>query len=401
MKSFGFECQYQDKTTHARLGVIHTPHGDIETPAFVPVGTQASVKSLSPRELTELDIHLFFVNTYHMYVRPGLDVLKKAGGLHQFMDWDRPIITDSGGFQVFSLAGKRYVRNNEDDGEQKTSLVRISEEGVEFQSHWDGTKHMFTPEASMEYQWILGADIHIAFDDCTPYNVTHEQAEASMDRTHRWAERSLKANDELRIKNYELKKPYQALYGSIQGSVFQDLRQKSAKFITRLPFDGFAIGGVAVGESKKEMEQVLGWVTPYLPSDKPRHLLGVGEIDDIFALAQYGMDTFDCVGPTRLARAGRVFIHPTNLTNKTNGIDILKAEFAIDTKPIDTACQCYTCRHFSRAYLHHLFKVRELLGYRLMTIHNIAFIQSLVSEIRLAIKDGSLIALKEAWLGRD
>lgn len=394
MDDFGFECYYQDKTTRARCGVIHTPHGDIETPAFVPVGTQATVKSLTPEDLEDLGVHLFFVNTYHMVIRPGLSVIRKAGGLHQFMGWDRPLITDSGGFQVFSLGGKRYARKNE-DGEE-TRLVRISDDGVQFQSHWDGATHMFTPEASMEYQWLLGSDIHIAFDDCTPYGVTHEKAKASMERTHAWAKRSLEEHKKLTTKHKRSGNPYQALYGSIQGSVFEDLRKESAKFMTSLAFDGFAIGGVAVGESKKEMEDVLDWVTPYLPADRPRHLLGVGEVDDIFTLIEHGMDTFDCVGPTRTARTGHLYTH----AQKNFDIDILKSAYASDTKPIDEACHCYTCRHFSRAYLHHLFKVRELLGYRLLTIHNIFFIQSLVREIRLAIAEGSLVALKKVWLGR-
>lgn len=394
MNGFGFTCLHQDAHTQARLGLIHTPHGDIETPAFVPVGTQATVKSLTPQELQELDIHLFFVNTYHMVMRPGLSVIQNAGGLHAFMGWDRPLITDSGGFQVFSLGDKRYARKN-DDGQSDTSLVRISDDGVEFRSHWDGEKHMFTPEASMEYQWILGSDIHIAFDDCTPYGVTHKKAKASMERTHRWAERSLSEQKRQETVSRRKNKPYQALYGSIQGSVYEDLRKESAEFITGLPFDGFAIGGVAVGERKEEMEQVLQWVTPHLPPEKPRHLLGVGEVDDIFRLVSYGMDTFDCVGSTRMARTGHVYIR----SGTHSVIDILKALYGSDMQPIDPHCSCYTCRHFSRAYLHHLFKVRELLAYRLASIHNIHFIQSLVRDIRLAIQEDRLIALQQEWLG--
>ena len=282
-KPFYFEKTAQDSQTHARAGIIHTPHGDIETPAFVPVGTQATVKSLTPEDLKLTGTQLYFVNTYHMYLRPGMDVIRSFGGLHEFMHWDRPLITDSGGFQVFSLA-------------RKQSLVKISEESVEFQSHWDGSKHVFTPESSMEWQAAMGSDIHIAFDDCTPYPVTHELAEASMERTHRWAERSLKAHTQ------------GALYGSIQGSVFEDLRIQSTRFITSLPFDGYAIGGVSVGETKKEMEDVLHWVMPLLPDDKPRHLLGVGEIDDLFTLIEAGVDTFDCVQPTRLARMGWLLV---------------------------------------------------------------------------------------------
>jgi len=386
MKPFDFTCIKKDIHSQARTGVIHTPHGDIETPAYVPCGTQASVKSLTSEDIVEVGTQLFFVNTYHMVLRPGIEVIQKFGGLHTFMHWDRPLITDSGGFQVFSLGSKRFARKNE-EGQGEASLVRISDDGVTFKSHWDGKEYVFTPENSMEYQWNLGSDMHIAFDDCTPYPVTKKQAEKSMKRTNAWATRSVDAHKKLST----MKKPYQALYGSIQGSVYEDLRKESAKFIIGLPFDGFAIGGVSVGESKKEMQEVLSWVTPFLPADKPRHLLGVGEIDDIFTLIEYGMDTFDCVQPTRLARMGKVFV-------KKNELDIMKSAYAEDTTPIDQMCSCYTCKNYSRAYLHHLFRVRELLGYRLATIHNIYFINSLVSDIRTAIAHNSFVKLKKQWL---
>jgi len=384
--NFRFKKLNGDIVTQARIGVIHTPHGDIETPAFVPVGTQATVKTLTPEEIASVGTRLFFVNTYHMYLRPGIAVVKAAGGLHSFMGWDGPIITDSGGFQVFSLGRRKFVRKNE-DGKEETSLVSISEDGVEFQSHWDGSKHLFTPERSMQYQWNLGSDIHIAFDDCTPYGVSKKDAEASMERTHRWAERSLREHKKLSsLKG----KPYQALYGSIQGSVFEDLRIKSTKYITSLDFDGIAIGGVAVGESKVEMKKVLDWVTPLLPSDKPRHLLGVGELDDIYELIAAGMDTFDCVQPTRLARMGIVYVHSGSKNQNPNCvIDLTKAQFGEDFTPIEKGCTCYTCTHFTRAYIHHLFHVRELLAYRLATIHNIFYVNRLVFLIRESIKDGS------------
>jgi tRNA-guanine transglycosylase len=378
MKRFDFTCTKKDKKTNARTGVIHTPHGDIKTPAFVPVGTQATVKSLTPEEITASGTDLFFVNIYHMVLRPGMDVIKKLGGLHAFMHWNKPLITDSGGFQVFSLGAKRFARKNE-DGQGEASLVRISDNGVTFKSHWDGCEYVFTPENSMEYQWELGSDIHIAFDDCTSYPVTKKQAEKSMNRTHAWAKRSLNAHSRCSILDT---RNYQALYGSIQGSVYEDLRKASAKFITGLPFDGFAIGGVSVGESKIEMANVLEWVTPVLPEDKPRHLLGVGEIDDIYTLISHGIDTFDCVQPTRLARMGILFVG-------TSEMDITKLVFAEDTEPIDKTCQCYTCKNYSRAYVHHLFRVRELLGYRLATMHNVYFIHHLVSEIRDAIGNGT------------
>ncbi len=391
MRIFHFELLHQDKKTQARLGVIHTPHGDIHTPAFVPVGTQATVKSLTPDELTDLGVEVFFVNTYHMYLRPGMDVIKKFDGLHKFMNWKGPIMTDSGGFQAFSLAREKYLAS--DSGNQAVKpdhpLVKITQDGVEFRSHWDGSKHMFTPELSMQLQWQLGSDIHIAFDDCPAYPVTHDKAKKSLERTHRWAKESLAAHQKLS----KGKDTYQAIFGSIQGGTFEDLRKESAKVISDMDFDGIAIGGVAVGESKKEMVDVLDWVTPILPKEKPRHLLGVGEIDDIFALVSRGIDTFDCVQPTRLARMGRLFS-----TNEKFEIDMTKKMYAEDITPIDPSCTCYTCRHFSRAYLHHLFRVRELLAYRLATIHNIHFINTLMADIRTSIADGTFLDLTREYL---
>jgi len=384
MKAFSFEQTAGDSQSRARTGVIHTPHGDIQTPAFVPVGTQGSVKSLSPAELHDLDVHLFFVNTYHTYLRPGIEVIKRAGGLHGFMNWDRPLITDSGGFQVFSLSRGRTHGADE----EKESLVKIGEDGVEFQSHWDGSKHTFTPESSMSNQWDLGSDIHIAFDDCTPYPVTAKKAQESMERTHRWADRSLTAHTKLSIEHSG---PYQALYGSIQGSVFKDLRETSAAYICERNFDGIAIGGVSVGESKKEMVDVLSWVSPILPPAKPRHLLGVGEVDDVFSAVEYGVDTFDCVQPTRLARVGV-------LLTKAGDVDITKAVHASDLAPVEKGCTCYTCTQVSRAYLNHLFRVRELLAYRLASIHNIHFMNTLVAAIRQSIEDGTFLELKKQWL---
>jgi queuine tRNA-ribosyltransferase len=390
--SFGFTRISQDKKTRARTGIIHTPHGDITTPAFVPVGTQATVKSLTPEDLKSLGVDLFFVNTYHMFLRPGIEVIKKFGGLHRFMHWDKPLITDSGGFQVFSLARDRFASGK--------PLATITEKGVTFQSHWDGSTHTLTPEISIRTQHILGADIMIAFDDCTPYPATHEQAKKSMDRTHRWAIESLKVHKRISKQSSIM----QALYGVVHGSTYEDLRRESAQVINSMDFDGIAIGGVAVGERKKEMVNVLDWTVPLLSEEKPRHLLGVGEIDDIFALIERGMDTFDCVQPTRLARMGAAFTrnYPINkLSNKPMKqyvIDITKNLYAEDIHPLDTSCHCYTCQHFSRAYIHHLFRVKELLAYRLTTIHNIHFVQSLVSQIRGSIIEGTFLEFKKQWL---
>lgn len=440
MSSFSFKTLHKDKKSNARLGEIVTPHGIIKTPAFVPVGTQATVKSLTPEELEELGVELFFVNAYHAYLRPGTEVIRKFGGLHRFMNWDKPLITDSGGFQVFSLNNKKYVNiaisesvvlNREkftkklsraeahraqvfpDDYKPVGELVNIDDDGVTFTSHWDGSNHRFTPEFSVELQHALGADIMISFDECPPYPTTHLYAKKAMERTHRWTERSLKAhkltyssnNDEIGVKSTphnsshsrSNNNPPQALYGVIQGSVFQDLRKQSADFISSLDVDGIAIGGVAVGESKDEMRQVLDWVVPRLPVNKPRHLLGVGEIDDIFDVIARGVDTFDCVQPTRLARMGHLFTNPTSQISITKNItsDITKKAYAEDTFPLNKDCICYTCRHFSRAYIHHLFRVRELLGYRLATIHNLQFILTLVSNIRESIQKGTFLQFKQ------
>jgi tRNA-guanine transglycosylase len=379
------------------VGIIHTPHGTIKTPRFVPVGTQATVKSLTPDELHDLDVQLFFVNTYHTYLRPNLTVIKKFGGLHRFMAWDGPIITDSGGFQVFSLARPKYTPIDRD--EEHASLVKITEDGVKFRSHWDGSEHFFTPESSMQYQWTLGSDIHIAFDECTPYPASKEYALAALDRTHRWAVRSLTEHQKLAMLAEKKSMPYQALYGVVQGSVYEDMRVGSGKFISSLETDGIAIGGVSVGETKKEMVNVLKWVVPCLPEKKPRHLLGVGEIDDIFALVEHGMDTFDCVQPTRLARMGRVYVGKA--TSASFDLDITQVRYKEDATPIDAACSCYTCTHFTKSYLHHLFRVKELLGYRLATIHNIHFVGSLVASIRQSIEAKTFLDLKEQWLYND
>ncbi|KKS85328.1 MAG: Queuine tRNA-ribosyltransferase [Candidatus Gottesmanbacteria bacterium GW2011_GWA1_43_11] len=422
MNTFKFTVRSRDQKTLARAGEITTPHGVIETPAFVPVGTQATVKSLTPEELQVLQVKLFFVNTYHTYLRPGIEIIKKIGGLHKFMNWHDPLITDSGGFQVFSLGSKRLVnlaisessvldqarftKKLENAKAEKTQvfpddyrpvgqLVTIDDEGVTFTSHWDGVKHRFTPELSMQLQFALGADIHIAFDECSPYPTTEEYAHQAMERTHAWATRSLHEHRKLQIREQKLGKAYQALYGVVQGSVYQELRIESANFIAAQNFDGIAIGGVAVGESKKEMRNVCDLVVPRLPKHLPRHLLGVGEIDDIFDLIERGIDTFDCVQPTRLARMGQLLIH-RNLSGFT--LDITKKAQAASFLPIDEKCSCYTCTNFTRAYLHHLFRVRELLGYRLATIHNLHFVVDLTRQIRAHIMDHTFGEFKRAYL---
>lgn len=423
--AFSFKVTHNDVNSKARTGIVTTPHGDIQTPAFVPVGTQATVKSLTPAELEDLDVELFFVNTYHVFLRPGMEVIKKAGGLHSFMGVNSPIITDSGGFQVFSLGRKKYTTRTKksqkdlksEKGEhhtQETLISKIDEDGVTFQSHWDGSLHTFSPEVSMQAQWDLGSDIHIAFDECPPFPCDYAHAQQAMERTHRWAVRSLEEHKRVRSSqlavrsrtqsnkktsaNYEMPTAnYQALYGVVQGSVFEDLRIKSADFISAMDFDGIAIGGVAVGEGKNEMRQVCDWVVPRLPDAKPRHLLGVGEIDDIFEIVERGVDTFDCVQPTRLARMGRLFSRQFAVGSGQFDFDITRKEYAQDMNPIDDQCDCYVCQNFTRAYLHHLFRVKELLAYRLATLHNIKFLQNLINKIRFNIQKGTFLQFKREF----
>ena len=377
MENF-FRLLKQDKKSKARMGEIKTPHGVILTPAFVPVGSQATVKSLTPQDLEEIGVQVFFANTYHLYLRPGVKIVKKMGGLHQFMNWERPLMTDSGGFQVFSLG--------------RSDLVKIDYDGVSFRSHLDGSRHYFTPEKSIEAQQDLGADMMVAFDECPSYPVTYEYAKIAMQRTHRWALRSLRTAQSKPFKDKQF------IFGVIQGSTFEDLRKESAEFISSQLFDGLAIGGVAVGESKKEMVQVLDWVMPVLQKQKvkrPIHLLGVGEIDDIFSAVERGVDIMDCVMPTRLGRMGWILIKEKVKDFKD---DITKEEFAGDRRPLDPACQCFVCQNFSRAYLNHLFRAKELLAYRLATYHNLYFMEQLFAKIREAIKKDEFLDFKKTWL---
>ncbi|MBN1219386.1 MAG: tRNA guanosine(34) transglycosylase Tgt [Anaerolineae bacterium] len=361
---FSFELIAEDQHSQARAGIIHTPHGDIPTPVFAPVGTQATVKTLTPAELHDLGASLILGNTYHLYLRPGADLIADFGGLHQFMQWDGPILTDSGGFQIFSL----------------TSLREVDEEGVTFRSHIDGSSHRFTPENVIAAQEKLGADIIMAFDECSPpedyeYNVT------ALARTHRWAERCLAAH----------RRSDQALYGIVQGGVFADLRAQSAEFLTALDFPGYAIGGLSVGETKAQMHAMLEVLHPLLPRHKPRYLMGVGSPEDLFECVGRGIDQFDCVLPTRIARNGAVFTAQGRL-------NLRNARFAADKNPIEPDCRCYTCRHFSLAYLRHLVIAKETLALRLATLHNLHFILEIMRRIRQSILDGTFAAYKSAFL---
>lgn len=341
-----------DEQTAARVGFLETPHGRIETPVFMPVGTQATVKTITPEELTTLGAEIILSNTYHLYLRPGHDLVAEAGGLHQFMHWDKPILTDSGGFQVFSLS----------------DLRKIGEEGVTFRSHIDGSSHLFTPEKVMEIEMALGADIAMAFDECTRYPCTYEEALQALERTTRWAARCKDSHHH----------PRQALFGIVQGGTFPELRARSAREIVELDFPGYAIGGLSVGEPKPLMYEILDTTVPLLPADKPRYLMGVGSPDCLVEGVARGIDMFDCVLPTRIARNGTVFVPEGKLV-------IRNAEYARDFNPIDERCGCYACQNYSRAYIRHLIKADEILGIRLTTIHNLYFLADLMKQIRLAI----------------
>lgn len=352
-----FEVLKTEKTSGARLGRLITPHGVVHTPVFMPVGTQATVKTLTPEEVESLGGEIILSNTYHLYLRPGADIIREAGGLHKFMNWHRPILTDSGGFQVFSLATLREIRP----------------EGVIFRSHLDGSTHFMGPEESMAVQEALGSDIAMAFDECVAYPATYEETEAGVERTTRWAERCLEVH----------KRPDQAVFGIIQGGVFPDLRRRSARQITALGFPGYGIGGLSVGEPKNVMYAILEELNPLLPADKPRYLMGVGSPDCLIEGVKRGIDMFDCVLPTRIARNGTV------LTSKGKLV-VRNAAYARDFGPLDPECDCYACRNYSRAYIRHLIKANEILGLRLTTIHNLYFLFRLMDRIRWAIAEDCL-----------
>lgn len=356
------------KQTGARLGIVHTPHGSFETPAFMPVGTQATVKTMSPEELKQMDAGIILSNTYHLWLRPGHDIVKEAGGLHQFMNWDRPILTDSGGFQVFSLSEFR----------------KIEEEGVHFRNHLNGDKLFLSPEKAMEIQNALGADIMMAFDECPPFPATFDYMKASVERTSRWAERCLTAHS----------RPHdQALFGIVQGGEFEELRKQSAKDLISLDFPGYAIGGLSVGEPKDIMNRVLEYTTPLLPVNKPRYLMGVGSPDSLIDGAIRGIDMFDCVLPTRIARNGTLMTSEGRLVVKN-------AKFERDFGPLDPNCDCYACKNYSRAYIRHLIRAGETFGIRLTTYHNLHFLLRLMEQVRQAIREDRLGDFREEFFER-
>ncbi|MEM2115385.1 MAG: tRNA guanosine(34) transglycosylase Tgt [Candidatus Woesearchaeota archaeon] len=384
----------------ARLGTISVRGKIVETPNFLPVATKATVKTLSSEELKELNVQIIIANTYHLYLKPGENKVRELGGLHRMMNFDGVIVTDSGGFQAFSLGlGSELGVNKFDYSISKISrkngkrIAEITEEGIFFQSIYDGTRHLLTPEKSIEIQHMLDSDIILCLDECTPpiadYNYTRE----SMERTHRWAIRCLKKWEDL----IESKKSNQALYGIIQGGLFKDLRIESAKFISQLNFSGIAIGG-AFG--RKEMYETLEWILPFLPPEKPRHLLGIGTVEDIFESVARGIDTFDCVTPTRMARVRYVYILPESGGNPRNKFRYRLTSSFFDDKPLDENCNCKICKNYSRGYIYHLFKSQETLGMRLLTYHNLFFFLELMKKIRESLKSGTFFELYEAWLGK-
>ncbi|PYJ29497.1 MAG: tRNA guanosine(34) transglycosylase Tgt [Verrucomicrobia bacterium] len=383
-----FELLTTDGCSKARRGRLTTAHGVIDTPAFMPVGTQGSVKGVSPRELREMNAQIVLGNTYHMFVRPGLDVIKYFGGLHNFMNWDGPILTDSGGYQIFSLA----------------KLRKITDDGVEFQNHLDGARTFISPEVAMEIQATLGGDIAMALDECVPYPCEYDYAAQSAEMTTRWAKRCKERKDENAERptpnvrrrtgeslNYQLSTMNSLLFGIVQGATFDELRKQSAQAIVELDFDGYAIGGVSVGEPEEEMMRAVEAAEPFLPRDKPRYAMGLGTPPQLLEMVARGMDMFDCVLPTRLARNGTAF-------TATGTLNLKNAEFALDKRPIEENCGCPGCREFSRGYIRHLIKAEEILGLRLITLHNLHFYLNLMSRARAEIESGTFDRFRKAFV---
>ncbi len=364
---FSYELIHTCAQSGARLGVLHTPHGDIQTPIYMPVGTAAVVKAMTSREMEEIGTQILLSNTYHLHLRPGADLVAEAGGLHRFMDWHKPILTDSGGFQVFSLAGIRT----------------IAEEGVTFQSHLDGSRQFIGPETSMDIQQKLGADIAMAFDVCSPYPCDHETARVNMERTHRWAQR---------CKDFHSRED-QALFGIVQGAFYKDLRVESAKALSDMDFIGYGIGGLSVGEPKPVMYEMLEELMPHMPVHKPRYLMGVGTPDCLIEGVLRGVDMFDCVLATRIARNG------TALTS-AGRLVVRNARYARDFTPIDPECDCYACTHFTRAYVRHLIKAGEITGGRLLSIHNLRFLIRLMEQIRQAIAEDRFLDFRKDFYAK-
>jgi queuine tRNA-ribosyltransferase len=365
MSQNSFRVLKTDLNTQARLGELTTRHGVVTTPVFLPVASQGTVKTLTPEEVKNIGFDMVLANTYHLYLRPGISAIEKMGGLHRFMAWDKAILTDSGGYQIFSLA----------------ALRQVSDDGVLFRSHIDGSEHRITPELVIQFQEALGADVIMVLDECPPHDSRFEQVQAAMNRTHLWAERCQKAHQ----------RPDQALYAIVQGGLFPELRRQATEYLTSLDFPGYAIGGLSLGEPKKTTLGIIEETIAYLPENKPRYLMGMGSPEDIVEGVARGIDIFDCALPTRVARNGALF-------TRQGRINIRNAAYSQQVEPVDLDCDCYTCRTFSAAYLHHLFNSQELLAYRLATIHNLTFIFRLIQKIKGAIPDGTFKSFRDEFL---
>jgi len=391
MSGFSFKIKSRlGQDTLARTGVIKTPHGEIKTPAFIVVGTKATVKAMTPEQVKGVQAQAVLANAYHLYLQPGHKLIEKAGGLGKFMNWDGPTFTDSGGFQVMSL-GSGFKKVIDMSGEEavapkKERLAHVEENGVRFKSHIDGSKHLFTPELSMQIQHGIGADIIFAFDELTALVDPYTYQVEALARTHAWAERCLKEITKLRAKHPD--RPYQALFGVLQGANYQDLRRETAKFLGGLDFDGYGIGGAI---EKEKIGEIVRWVNEELPENKPKHMLGISEPDDIFEAIENGVDTFDCVSPTRVGRNGAFYTFKGRM-------NIKGAKYRQDFTSLLESCDCYTCTNYTRAYIHHLFKSNEILALTLMSLHNEYFIVKLVDDIRASIEDGSFKKFKKSWL---
>lgn len=396
--SGSFQISARDPGSRARAGVLRTPHGDVRTPVFMPVGTRATVKSLTPDELKEHGAEIILANTYHLYLQPGHELIARRGGLHRFESWDGPILTDSGGFQVFSLVYGGIADEVKGRRPQHPSrlndMVKVTEDAVIFKSYLDGSRHVFTPERSIQVQHGLGADVILCFDELPPFRAGYDYTRESMARTHRWAARCLTTHRE---RNPDaLPNPDQLLFGIVHGGVFPDLRRESAEQIGAMGFDGLCVGG-SLGGDKAQMYEVVAMTTPHLPDGLARHLLGVGDVDDLFEGVARGIDMFDCVSPTRLGRHGAALVRDPGRRWKLN---VQNASLREDDGPLQDGCGCYTCRRFSRAYIHHLYRAKELLGIRLVSLHNVAFLLDLMAKVRAAIAEERFGALYAEWMGK-
>ncbi len=397
-----FEISARDADTRARAGLIHTTHGPVETPVFMPVGTRGTVKSLTPGEVREAGAQIILGNTYHLYLQPGHELIARMGGLHRFMGWHGPILTDSGGFQVFSLvyggiADEVKGRRPSQQAQLKPGMVKVTENGVIFRSYIDGSKHLFTPERSIEIQKGIGADIILCFDELPPFRAGYDYTARSLERTHRWEARCLAFHRQTlggAGLAFAAPNPDQALFGIVHGGVFENLRQASAEYLGAMGFDGLCIGG-SLGKDKQQINEVVDMTVPHMPDALPRHLLGIGDVDDLIEGVARGIDMFDCVSPTRLGRHGAALVRDPSRKWRLN---VLNAALRDDAGPLDAQCRCATCRSYSRAYLHHLFRAQELLGIRLLSLHNVAFLCDLMAEIRASIREGRFGELRRAWL---